>query len=544
MSEALLVRECSTPLPPWPDGPSDMASLIRSKDWSHSLLGQCPGWTATLRTTVDMLLACQFPMVLLWGKDLVQIYNDGYRAVMGIKHPQGMGQATQDCWPEVWHFNQPVYDRVWQGESLKFEDQLFPITRHGFLEQAYFTLCYSPVRDETNSIAGILVTVFETTAMIEATRKREASEAALHASEERLRLALSADGVGIWDWDVVEDRFYSDRKFALLYGVDPNLAAQGTPLSAFLNNIHPDDVDRIRHAIQSTVDEGKQYCEEYRLIQTNGSIRWVLAQGYALCSAEGKAVRFPGVTTDITDRKKTEEALRQSEKLAAVGRLAASMAHEINNPLESVTNLLYLARSGEVELPPEIEGYLESAERELRRVSLIANQALRFHKQTTDPLCVSCRDLIEGALLIFQGRFVNSRIEVQKRKRANLPVRCFEGEIRQVLANMIGNAIDAMHPNGGRLFLRSRDGTQWKTGQKGLVITVADSGLGMSHAVMKQMFEAFFTTKGIGGTGLGLWVSYEIVERHKGELRVRSSQTEGRSGTVFTMFLPYDAVSR
>ena len=544
MPEAVSFRKLGNTAAPWPDGPSGMAELIRSKDWSTSLIGVHETWNATLRTTVDMLVACQFPMVLLWGKELVQIYNDGYRAVMGVKHPQGMGQATQECWPEVWEFNRPVYERVWQGESLTFEDQLFSITRHGFLEDAYFTLCYSPVRDETNSIVGILVTVFETTALIEATRKREASEAALYDSEERLRLALSAaNGVGIWDWDVVADRFYADRKFALLYGVNPDLAAQGTPLSAFIHNIHSEDLDRVQHAIQNTLDRRLPYSEEYRLIQEDGSIRWVSAQGYALLSSEGKALRFPGVTTDITDRKKAEEALRQSEKLAAVGRLASSMAHEINNPLESVTNLLYLARNGKDELPPDIADYLEAAERELRRVSLITNQALRFHKQTTQPQCVSCLDLIGGALLVYQGRFVNSGIEVEKRKRATTAVRCFEGEIRQVLANLIGNAIDAMHPTGGRLLLRSRDATNWKTGKKGLVITIADSGLGMSAAVLKRMFEAFFTTKGIGGTGLGLWLSREIVERHQGELHVRSSQREGRNGTVFALFLPYDAVS-
>ena len=121
-------------------------------------------------------------MVLLWGVDLVQIYNDGYRVIMGNKHPAGMGQPTAACWPEVWKFNQPISMRIWQGESLTLEDQLFPITRHGSLEDAYFTLCYSPVRDETSSIAGMLITVLETTAKVQAAKDREKSEAALRQS--------------------------------------------------------------------------------------------------------------------------------------------------------------------------------------------------------------------------------------------------------------------------------------------------------------------------------------------------------------------------
>lgn len=128
----------------WPDGPGEAAHLIRSNVWSGTSIGAPESWPPSLRTTVDLILACQFPMVLLWGPDLVQIYNDGYSNIIGSKHPGGMGQQTQECWPEVWQFNQPIYARVWQGESLTLEDQLFPITRHGFLEDAYFTPLLQP----------------------------------------------------------------------------------------------------------------------------------------------------------------------------------------------------------------------------------------------------------------------------------------------------------------------------------------------------------------------------------------------------------------
>jgi signal transduction histidine kinase len=123
-------------------------------------------------------------------------------------------------------------------------------------------------------------------------------------------------------------------------------------------------------------------------------------------------------------------------------------------------------------------------------------------------------------------------------------VRCFDGEIRQVLSNLVSNAIDAMHPAGGRLLLRSREATNWTNGQRGIALTVADTGSGIALSTLNRIFEPFFTTKDIGGTGLGLWVSSEIVNRHHGALRVKSTQKPGRSGTVFTMFLPFDAVSR
>lgn len=231
-------------------------------------------------------------------------------------------------------------------------------------------------------------------------------------------------------------------------------------------------------------------------------------------------------------------ALMQSEKLAAVGRLASSMAHEINNPLEALTNLLYLSRQNAVN--PAVIGWLDDAEVELRRISIIANQTLRFHKQSTKPQPTTCLDLFSATLNLYEARLRNFNITVEKRKRAEQPIRCFEGDIRQVLSNLITNAIDAM-PHGGRLLVRSREATEWKTGRKGLALTVADTGSGISIETRARMFEAFYTTKGIGGNGLGLWISADIMQRHEGSIWIRSSQAKGGSGTVVTLFLPFPA---
>ena len=220
-----------------------------------------------------------------------------------------------------------------------------------------------------------------------------------------------------------------------------------------------------------------------------------------------------------------------------MGRLASSIAHEINNPLEAVTNLLYLARN-EAEVS-KTKAYLEHAEEELRRVSAIANQTLRFHRQSTRPQEIGCEDLYSSVLSIYQGRIKNSHIVVEERRRTHATIVCFEGEVRQVLANLVGNAIDAM-PKGGRLLVRSRDGKDWRTGRRGLVFTVADTGSGIDPSTRDRIFEAFFTTKGTAGTGLGLWVCGEIVQRHRGRISVRSSQAEAHRGTVITLFLPSD----
>jgi signal transduction histidine kinase len=181
-----------------------------------------------------------------------------------------------------------------------------------------------------------------------------------------------------------------------------------------------------------------------------------------------------------------------------------------------------------------VQRLLEAADEELRRVSMIATQTLRFHKQSTRPQAISCADLFSTVLTLYAGRLKNSNIAVEIRERTTQPVVCFEGDIRQVLSNLIGNAIDAM-PQGGRLILRSRLTMDWKTGRRGFALTVADTGSGMDKATMRRIFEAFFTTKGFAGTGLGLWVCAEVMERHHGRLQVRSSQ---HRGTVITVFLP------
>ena len=152
----------------WPVGTGSMATMVREHDWSSNALGAVNTWPQGLRTAVELVLACRFPMVVLWGELLTQIYNDAYCNIMGRKHPAGLGQPTAECWPEVWHINRPNLRKVLQGETLPFEDGLYPIRRDHNLEDAYFTLCYSPLREEAGTIQGVLVTVFETTERVQA----------------------------------------------------------------------------------------------------------------------------------------------------------------------------------------------------------------------------------------------------------------------------------------------------------------------------------------------------------------------------------------
>ncbi|HEV2541444.1 MAG TPA: HWE histidine kinase domain-containing protein [Methylobacterium sp.] len=163
----------------------EMAERIRAYDWTSTALGAAETWPPSLKATISLLLGCGFPMIALWGPNLIQVYNDGYRDLMGLKHPAGLGQPTRACWPEVWHINAPIYERVWAGETLTFEDARYPLTRSGRLEDAWFTLTYSPLRDDSGAIAGILVTLVETTSRVLADRALRESEARFRAELER-----------------------------------------------------------------------------------------------------------------------------------------------------------------------------------------------------------------------------------------------------------------------------------------------------------------------------------------------------------------------
>jgi PAS domain S-box-containing protein len=253
-------------------------------------------------------------------------------------------------------------------------------------------------------------------------------------------------------------------------------------------------------------------------------------------------VRWVGVIVlDASDRKRSEDALRKTEKLAATGRLAASIAHEINNPLEAITNLLFLLRNFSQLEEPALQ-YVIMAEHEAKRISEITQQTLRFYRQSTLPTRANMAELLGSVLTLYRGRLNTLNIQVERDFDPELDLFCFSGELRQVFANLVGNAIDATM-SGGRLLVRARRSHNWKAPEMhGIRFAVADTGTGMEPAVRDRVFEAFFTTKEVTGTGLGLWVSHEIIMKHRGLVHVRSrSSFDGQaSGTVFEIFIPDD----
>ena len=297
----------------------EMGALMRAHDWAATPVGPPGAWTQALRTTVRLLLTSRHPMFIFWGEAHTCFYNDACRLTMGPeRHPSALGQPGRQVWDETWPIIGPQIEQVMGGgEATWHEDQLIPVTRHGRRQDAWWTYGYSPIDDPTapGGIGGVLVVYNDVTS-------EHLAREALREAEERTRLALAAaDGVGTWDWDVAADRIRADARFAQLYGVDPARAEAGAPLAEFTRSFHPDDQDRVGEAIASALRTGGELAAEFRLVQADGSVRWVAARGRCTQAPDGTPLRFPGVTMDITERKHAEAALHESQ-----GRLGAALA--------------------------------------------------------------------------------------------------------------------------------------------------------------------------------------------------------------------------
>jgi signal transduction histidine kinase/PAS domain-containing protein len=308
----------------------EMATLVAAKDWSGTPLGPMDRWSDALRVSVDIVLASRFPLAVRWGPDFVLIYNDGYRPILGDKHPWALGLPGREAWAEVWEQIEPEHTAILEGRSQGefHQDRTLRIQRHGDAwETAHFALGYSPVHDATApaGVGGVFVTAIETTWRVQA-------EAALRASEERYQLALqAARTIGAWDWDILNDRVVTDSQFAELYLVNPDHAAAGVPFKIFLDGIHDDDRPRIEAAVRCAIDGGEDFAEEYRLPQPDGTTRWVFARGRCHYDEAGRPVRLPGATVDITDRKAVEQVLTEKTRaLEILHRTGASITAELD----------------------------------------------------------------------------------------------------------------------------------------------------------------------------------------------------------------------
>jgi PAS domain S-box-containing protein len=928
----------------WPTGNGEMASHIRNFDWAPTSVGPIEGWPPPLRTAVDLALASPVAAIVLWGPDLLQIYNNLWSKLHPGRHPAGLGQRTRECFPELLDALDPIYDRVLQGEGIVLEDVLLPVRRQGSTEDAWWNVAYTPIRTESGSIEGIYCTLAETTARVDRTRteaalrqseakfrtlfdsidegfciievlfdqndqpynyrfleanpafvkqtglrdalgktvlelipsqekfwfeiygeivrtgkarrfehespaqgrwydvyafrtgspeqphvavvftdvsERKRAEGQLREEQSRqsflLRLSdtiralsdpnaiadtvtrmvaehfqvdrcfisriskdqgkawvehetrkpglMSAEGeVNLADfpevmriaetktmvfgdvqshpalserdkaavgglglgafiaavlrrgernyvWDLViastEPRNWSPGEALLLeeiaerawlgieraraekelernenelraftsatndavYRMSPDWAEMSQLAGrSFLQNteapdpnwltryIHPDDQPGVLAAIDNAIRTRSHFEMEHRVVRADGSIGWTFSRAIPVFDSAGKITGWFGAAKDITDRLEAEKArfrlaaivnsaedaivgknldgtvtswnpaashlfgysaeemigqsirkvipdelqseedailrklsvgehvahfetrrlrkdgqlinvaitvspvfddtgkvigaskiardiserikvqrlLVQAEKIAASGKMAATVAHELNNPLEAVLNLIYLARQSSID-NPEAASYLKSAEVELQRAAHISKQALGYYRNTSKPVRFALSAALDELLKVYAPRLQNASIGVNRSYRGADTILANLGEVQQAFANMIANAIDAM-PQGGTLDLGIAD-TE-KDGTQRVLVTIADTGTGITAEHLSRLFEPFFTTKGDRGNGIGLWISKEAVEKNGGTIAVESVAYGKKTGTTLSLVFP------
>ncbi|WP_454761242.1 PAS domain-containing protein [Caulobacter segnis] len=307
-----------------------MAARVSAFDWSTTPLGPRDSWSPALRLSVDMILAANFPMALRWGPELVLVYNDAYAPALHQNHPQALGVLFTQTSPEFQASIRALHDDILSGASPGYAFEKLPlrVTRGGKQELGYFRASYSPVPDATaaNGVGGVLVAAVEISQSV-------ADQKTLRTTQERYAMAREAAGVvGAWEWDIKANRVYADARYAELHNVAPEFAEAGLPAQSYTPAVHPEDAGRIRDTALKAAREGGDFSEEYRLVQADGSIRWVYTRGRAYLDDEGLPHRNTGVIVDITERKQVEAELAAARLGLDLAAQAAGMGRWDHKP--------------------------------------------------------------------------------------------------------------------------------------------------------------------------------------------------------------------
>jgi PAS domain S-box-containing protein len=513
-------------------GGGEMGALMRAYDWSASPLGKPETWPQSLRTAARILLNTNHPMFIWWGEELIQFYNDAYRQTMGPeRHPSALGQRGRECWTEIWPIIGPQIEQVMRGGGATWhENQLVPVTRHGRLEQVYWTYGYSPI-DEDDGVGGVLVVC------------RDVTEDYLAAVKLRERSRI---------WNVTQDMLVIVDRNGVWRTVNPAWTRTfGWSEAELLNRTsewleHPDDGGLTRMDVGHLIQGNLTVRFEGRFRHKDGSYRWLSWTGVP------DQDRIFAVARDVTAEKAaaerlkaTEEALRQSQKMEAVGQLTGGIAHDFNNLLTGIVGSLDLLQTrlnqGRTE---NVARYIDAAMTSANRAAALTHRLLAFaRRQPLIPkgvdinhLIVSLEDLLRRTI----GETIDLKIAAADDLWSTL---CDPNQLESALLNLAINARDAM-PDGGKLTIATSNvrldsvtaDTPALSPGDYICIEVTDTGVGMSAEVAARAFDPFFTTKPIGqGTGLGLSMIYGFARQSNGHATIDSRVGQG---TSIRLYLP------
>lgn len=664
----------------WPYAAGEAAARLRGLKAEDTPLGSREGWSPALRTVLDLALPSQAQIVLFWGPQFVAFYNDAYTPTIGDKHPHAMGRPAVEHWGELWDDLHPLLDRVYTlGETVSAQDRPFQINRHGHLEQVFFDISYSPIREADGAIGGVLCIVSETTERVRTTQALATSREHLRELNEQWRLAQEAGGVNVFQLDIQNDCVYASPGFCRLFGLPEQAVIPSPQIEALRAPQDPDDPGDEMSTTAGRQSGDTPLVVEFPIVRANdGARRWIARSAEIVKDAQGRPVLMRGVVQDVTERhesrralqalnatleqrveqrtrerdrlwrlatevmvitdlegrveavnpawhallgwteahllgrqlldfvldedrqlsavqmtrmgqgqvltrfenrwlhkdgsqrtlswsavphegfihavgrdvtavRESEQRLRHSQKMEAIGQLTGGIAHDFNNMLQGITGALEVMRrrvaKGQVN---DLERFMDSATQSAQRAASLVQRLLAFsRRQSLDLRAVDVNALI-GSMEELMARTLGEQI-LLRLDLATDACAAFgdESQLESAILNLAINARDAM-PHGGELHLSTRntrlseqEAQNFEGLQPGpyLALSVRDTGTGMPADVLAQAFDPFFTTKPLGqGTGLGLSMIYGFAQQAGGHARIDS--TPGH-GTTVTLLLPH-----
>jgi PAS domain S-box-containing protein len=512
-------------------GKSRMTEIIRAHDWSLTPLGPIEDWSEALLLSANLMLACAFPALVFWGKELVQLYNDAFIPLLAERHPSGLGQTAEECWWDAWQIVGPNLERVMSGETVFYENTVVPIVRDGKLQDIRWTYSYSPILGADGKVLGVLAICQDITREVAVAQELRKREEGMRASAKHLgelaAIVASSDDV-ILSKDLHGTITSWNNAATRIFGYSPEEMIGASILKLIPEHLHSDEktiLESIRAGRRIDHFETVRRAKDGRLIEVSLTVSPIKDE-------EGRVIGASKILRDVSSRKRIEQSLLQAEKIAATGRMAATIAHEVNNPLAAVMNLLYLLR--EKITDDEGRAFLATAEDELGRVSHIAKQTLGYYREHAAASLASVSDIAEHALRIYEPRCGAAHITIRKSINPSTKIVVRRGEMMQVISNLIANSIYAM-PDGGTLSLSVCDASSTKNG---IVLTIEDDGVGIRSQDLPKVFDAFFTTRTTVGTGIGLFIAKQFVEGHGGRISIESESESEKHGTTVRVFLP------
>ncbi|HEX8640431.1 MAG TPA: PAS domain S-box protein [Allosphingosinicella sp.] len=552
--------ESAGPIPP--GGPGSAAF---AHDWSATELGPMEAWPQPLKTAATIALGSNIPMFVCWGSDLLVIHNDSYGEILGDRRP-ALGKPIREVWSDHWDVIGTYTERVLAGETVFLEAAQRTLRRDGRESRATLTACYNPIRDEAGTIAGIFGAV---TSVSEDERTRQQ----LRESEERFRLIADSAPVLMWVTQLDRKRSFVNRAYVDFLNITYEQAVDFD----WRTIIHPDDADRILQESIAGEASLKTFVLVGRFRGGDGEWHWIRSVSQPRWGPGGEHIGFIGVAHDITEsvvaeqrlremnetlerrveertadlrdalerlrdevaeRERAEEALRQAQKMEAVGRLTGGIAHDFNNLLTPVIGGLEIL-AGSIQ-EPRLKRLADAALESSRRGAKLTGQLLTFSRiQRIRIGPVAVNQVIENLRQILRHT-VTSGIEVRTELTPHsVHAMCDENQLENAVLNLAINARDAM-PEGGTLTVTTAiameaGGPDLEPGEY-VCICVADTGTGMPPEVAERATEPFFSTKPFGkGTGLGLAQVYGIARQSGGTLRIDSREGVG---TVVRILLP------